>query len=169
MDTDTEVSSANGQENLASRWARLGAAVIDGIIAMLAILPIMSMAGLWEQAMNGEPLSLQAMLWGALYGFAVFLLVHGYFLKRDGQTLGKKLLGIKITTLTGAVPDFWPMVAKRYLVVWVITYLPFVGNLIGMVDALFIFRNDKRCLHDHLAGTVVRNVNASPESPPPAQ
>ena len=118
MDTDTEVSSANGQENLASRWARLGAAVIDGIIAMLAILPIMSMAGLWEQAMNGEPLSFQAMLWGALYGFAVFLVVHGYFLKRDGQTLGKKLLGIKITTLTGAVPDFWPMVAKRYLVIW---------------------------------------------------
>ena len=88
----------------------MGAALIDGIIAMLATLPIMKMAGLWEQAMNGETLSFQAMFWGALYGFAVFLLVNGYFLKRDGQTVGKKLLGIKITTLTGAVPDFWPMV-----------------------------------------------------------
>ena len=119
--------------------------------------------------MNGETLSFQAMFWGALYGFAVFLLVNGYFLKRDGQTVGKKLLGIKITTLTGAVPDFWPMVAKRYLVFWVITYLPFVGNLIALVDALFIFRDDKRCLHDHLAGTVVRNVNTAATSPPPAQ
>lgn len=169
MDVETHTSSDTEQNNLASRWARLGAALIDGIIAMLATLPIMKMTGLWEQAMNGETLSFQAMFWGALYGFAVFLLVNGYFLKRDGQTVGKKLLGIKITTLTGAVPDFWPMVAKRYLVFWVITYLPFVGNLIALVDALFIFRDDKRCLHDHLAGTVVRNVNTAATSPPPAQ
>jgi uncharacterized RDD family membrane protein YckC len=31
--------------------------------------------------------------------------------------------------------------------------------LYGLVDALFIFREDKRCLHDLIAGTIVVRGN----------
>jgi uncharacterized RDD family membrane protein YckC len=37
------------------------------------------------------------------------------------------------------------------------------GNALGTLDALFVFRRDKRCLHDLIAGTkVVRAVAPKP-------
>jgi hypothetical protein len=36
--------------------------------------------------------------------------------------------------------------------------IPFVGNFVGLVDALMIFGEDHRCLHDRIAGTRVISV-----------
>ena len=33
--------------------------------------------------------------------------------------------------------------------------VPFVGGLVSLVDALLIFRDDRRCLHDEIADTIV--------------
>ena len=52
--------------------------------------------------------------------------------------------------------NFW--ILKPFLTsfVWaIITAVPFVGPLVGLIGILFIFRDDRRCLHDHLAGTRV--------------
>jgi len=39
-----------------------------------------------------------------------------------------------------------------------VSQVPQVGGLIGLVDILFIFGKERRCLHDLLAGTRVVNV-----------
>jgi hypothetical protein len=42
-------------------------------------------------------------------------------------------------------------------VVWHLgpTVVPYLGAIFHMVDCLTIFREDRRCLHDHIAGTRV--------------
>jgi uncharacterized RDD family membrane protein YckC len=90
-----------------------------------------------------------------LYGFIAFLVVHGYLLKKSGQTVGKKLLGTKITDLEGNLPDFTTLIVKRYLPVSVVSIVPMIGPLLSLIDIVFIFRQDRRCVHDLIAGTKV--------------
>lgn len=147
--------------NIASRSSRLGAVLIDGIIAMSFTFPAMSYFGVWE-AMNETgviPLDLTVKL--AFVGIIFFFLLHGYLLYQYGQTIGKKLVGIRIVTMQGDKPEFLPLISKRYLPIWVISYIPLIGGYLAMIDALFIFRKDKRCIHDLIAGTMVVQNNAS--------
>ena len=80
------------------------------------------------------------------------LLVQTILLSTKGQTVGKKCLGIRIVQANGADAGFVHAVLLRVVVMGVINGI--VGKT-SFVDPLFIFREDRRCLHDLLAGTVV--------------
>ncbi|UKE68407.1 RDD family protein [Xanthomonas cerealis pv. cerealis] len=77
---------------------------------------------------------------------------------RTGQTWGKKLLSIRIVDLHGEPPPLWRLIVLRYLPTQLLSLVPVAGNVYALLDALFIFRHDKRCLHDIIAGTQVVNV-----------
>lgn len=143
------------QPLLASRWTRLGAALIDGLIMSLATVPVAYFSGAFAAAQQGIEPSLGQQLLSLVVGVAVFLLVNSHFLKNFGQTLGKRLLKIAIVNLDGQVPELGGLLLKRYLVWWLLAYIPMIGVLLVLVDYLFIFRADRRCLHDLLAGTRV--------------
>ena len=159
-------NSMEPHDYLASRRARLAAVMLDGVLAALFMFPVMLYWGVWDMIKNEEGIPWAITLLLAAFGFMLFLVLHGYLLKNYGQTIGKRVLGIRITTLDGKVPEFWPLIAKRYVPLWIVTYLPFVGTLFPTIDALFIFRKDKRCLHDLIAGTIVQNSSAN-KSPQP--
>ncbi|MOA70690.1 RDD family protein [compost metagenome] len=53
------------------------------------------------------------------------------------------------------MPELGNLLLKRYLVWWLLAYVPIVGMFLVLVDYLFIFRADRRCLHDRLAATRV--------------
>jgi uncharacterized RDD family membrane protein YckC len=76
-------------------------------------------------------------------------------LANQGQTWGKKLLKMKIVDLSGNLPDFGRLLLLRYGIGAVISIVPVLGSFYWIVDALFIFRGDRRCIHDLLAGTRV--------------
>ena len=38
---------------------------------------------------------------------------------------------------------------------WAISIIPVIGSLVGLIDALLIFRDNRRCLHDNIADTMV--------------
>jgi uncharacterized RDD family membrane protein YckC len=86
------------------------------------------------------------------------VVVQGYPLARTGQTWGKKLLSIRIVDLHGELPPLWRLIVLRYLPTQLLSLVPVAGNVYALLDALFIFRQDKRCLHDIIAGTQVVNV-----------
>lgn len=90
-----------------------------------------------------------------LLGFLLLLALVGvqiYLLTVSGQTIGKKALNIKIVKAdTGENGGFVTNFLLRSLVNALIGIVP----LYGLVDVLFIFRDDRRCVHDLLAGTVV--------------
>jgi uncharacterized RDD family membrane protein YckC len=98
-------------------------------------------------------LGLMGIVW---LGMLVF---QCYLLAQRGQTIGKIVMGLRIVRFEdGGNPGFVKAVLLRTFVWALITAVPVVGWLIGVVGILFIYRDDQRCLHDHLAGTRVVNA-----------
>jgi uncharacterized RDD family membrane protein YckC len=144
-----------GEPVLARRLTRLSASFVDSLLGMSIGIPMMYVLGLWDYVRRGQNPPFSLMVVGTAIGFAAFLLIHGYFLKANGQTIGKKLLAIRISDLDGNVPSFATVVFLRYLPISLVTLIPVVGNFLALADILFIFREDRRCIHDHIAGTKV--------------
>ncbi len=145
----------SGQLELAGRGMRFAGALIDNIILSVLLVPAMFASGYFTMLMNGQPPSY---LWNAgamAVSFVALVVIQGYFLNQSGQTIAKKLLGMKIVDLNGNKPEFIKLVSLRYGVLYLIGMIPIVGGLFSFVDALFIFREDRRCIHDLIAGTRV--------------
>lgn len=144
---------------LADRGTRLGAAIIDSLILCVIILPLMYVGGYWRAAAaaaaEGHRLGIGTTLLWAVIGFVVFVVVQGIPLNTSGQTWGKKMLDIKIVDLSGAKPPLGRLLGLRYLPLQVIGNVPFLGPIAMLVNPLLIFRGDRRCGHDLIAGTRV--------------
>jgi uncharacterized RDD family membrane protein YckC len=142
--------------NLAGRGERLGAAIIDTIILLVILLPLMFVGGYWQAAMSaGGQVPLATTLLWAVIGIAVFVAVQWVPLNASGQTWGKRVLGIRIVDMDGAKPPIGRLIGLRYLPIQAVGNIPFVGALVGLVNVLLIFRGDRRCGHDLIAGTQV--------------
>ncbi len=140
---------------LAGRGARLGAAMIDGILQMLVLFPLLFLFGVVSSFSDFTTFGLVANLLIALGSFAVYVLLNGYLLKQNGQTIGKKLLGLRIVTLDNQLPALPDILLKRQLPWFVVNVIPVIGQFLPLINVLFIFRADRRCLHDQIAGTKV--------------
>lgn len=145
-------------DTLAGLGSRFGAAMVDfGCVAVLYFLFFM-MAGNPGAAEFGE-----AELGGAFLflagGIIVLAVTQIYLLTTCGQTIGKKIVGIKIVNNEdGSEGGFVKNVLMRGFVNGLISSVPFVGAIYALVDILFIFRQDRRCIHDLIAGTKVINA-----------
>ncbi len=150
------VDEARAELVKSSRLVRLGAVLLDSaVIVVPAILIAIAMPGLGvKQSGLGAEIALGALGLGVI----AFFIYQLYLLYANGQTLGKKLLGIKIVRSDGSRAGFWRIVLLRYLVPGVIGAIPFVGFLFGLADPLFIFGEEKRCIHDLFADTIVVDV-----------
>ncbi len=152
----------HGGAELAGRGGRLLAVLIDAFISIVVALPIWFLTGMFTILMEGEQLSLAVQAGMFVYGMVMYLVVHGYLLNKYGQTVGKRLMGIYIANVnTNEKAELKDIFLKRVLPVSIVSAIPFIGGLIALVDALMIFRSDKRCAHDLIAGTHVLNVNSS--------
>lgn len=149
---------APGELAQASRGARLGAVIIDSLLLMLITFPISYFKGDFELIMQGVELGIWQQLQSLLLGMAVFVLINGLWLKRYGQTVGKRICKVRIVDMQGQVPELTGLLLKRYLSIWLLSIVPWVGGLLCIINYLFIFRSDRRCLHDHLAATRVVQV-----------
>lgn len=152
-------------EELASRWARLGGAILDGLIMFGLIFPLMFATGYWERAMSGAisgggPAFMDQLEMVGL-GLLAQLLVNGYLLNKYGQTVGKYIAGTRIVSVDdNRILPLWRVFVIRILSVGVISQVPGAGPIFGLVNVLFIFRGDKRCIHDLMAGTKVVKASA---------
>ena len=88
-------------------------------------------------------------------GFALFGAINGYLLATQGQTVGKKLLGIRVVRSDGSRASLARLIGLRYVLSWVIVIVPVVGVIYALLDSLMIFRESRKCLHDNLADTIV--------------
>ena len=148
-------------DRLADRWTRLNAALIDGFISMCTGSPILYMLRFWNDVPPEQQRPLVLEIAPSVVGLVGLLLIHGYLLKKYGQTVGKYLMGIRIADPKGSVPAFARLILLRYVPITVAATIPIFGGFFLLADVLFIFRRDRRCLHDLLAGTKVVNARNS--------
>jgi uncharacterized RDD family membrane protein YckC len=142
---------------LASRADRLLARLIDAAIAFAVFLVtlgiVFGIAAIADRsnAVGAGLLSIITLIGGQL----VFWIVQGWYLSADGQSLGKKAMKIRVVTLEdyrngGVTPNFLVReLANNVLSATVIWFF---------FDSLLIFSDDRRCIHDHMAGTIVVEV-----------
>lgn len=148
---DTNVAD----QELASRWARLAASIVDSLIVGVLAVPVMYVFGAFDaNPMESGPGLIQGLVMG-LSVIALFFLVNYRFLTRDGQTIGKKALNIRIVDLEGQIPDLKNNLIPRYAVYMLPGQIPLVGQIFSIVNVCFIFRGDKRCIHDLVGKTRV--------------
>jgi len=168
---------ASGQSAVpAGRGVRLKAATLDGVLISVPLLPLLAVgvyygvqtqlevlrAGLDENV--AQVPSIGASEWLVLLGGAAAIgflgalgvaIYQWMLIIRTGQSLGKKWTGIRIARIDGGRVTFGTGVVLRNWVPKVMGAVPYLGMLFYLIDCLFIFREDRRCVHDHIAGTYV--------------
>lgn len=143
-----------GRANLATLGQRFGAFLADLGIMIVACFPLMLAAGMLDQPNDtSKPSTLGLVLIGLggliLFGLALYNII---LLSTKGQTLGKKILGIRIANHEN---DNNPGFVKAFLLrVFVNALIGFIP-LYGLVDICAIFGQERRCIHDLIAGTRV--------------
>lgn len=148
---------AGGSLELATLGQRLGASMLDSLIAVLCVIPAIIGIAMMDGSTSESPPPVALGLFG-LTGllFLGLLIWNLVLLATRGQTIAKKWLGIRIVTFPeGANPGGVKTILLRLLVNGLIGAVPLLGPIYSLVDICFIFREDRRCIHDLIAGTQV--------------
>jgi len=136
------------ESRLASRASRFYAALVD-----LALLAVALCVGAMLAAMIDGRKD-KAIVW--IYGLGlVFLAAQWTLLSYSGQSIGKRWFGLRIVRCDSSRAGFFRVVVLRSWLFGVLGYVPSLGGVPWLVGPLFVFRSDRRCLHDVVAGTIV--------------
>jgi uncharacterized RDD family membrane protein YckC len=158
-------SSSFGTADLTGLGSRFGAALVDGIAQMLCRLPtsIAVYRVISEQLSSGQQLSFMEVASTASESMAksypflgALIVLQAVLLSRRGQSLGKLLTGIRIVRVRdGSQAGFVHAFLLRGAIPGTIELIPILGGLFWLVDVCFIFGQERRCVHDLIAGTKV--------------
>jgi uncharacterized RDD family membrane protein YckC len=145
------------QAELAGRGERLAAAILDTIIGgALVGLPLL--VGMdWDQVSAGNWDAAFGAVGGILAGIGslIWIVVTIYLVNKNGQTMAKKMLGIKVVRSDGSRAGLGRIFWLRNVVNAIPGAIPYIGNVYGLVDSLFIFNDSRQCIHDKIADTIV--------------
>jgi uncharacterized RDD family membrane protein YckC len=148
---------------LAARGSRLAAVILDGILGFMCFIPAYTANfSMLVQQSRGNPMAVWinlAKTGGWFYlgaaGALIVLAIDLVLLARNGQTIGKKLLGIKVVRVDGSPVSLFRVFFLRYVCNTFLTLIPAVGSLYSLVDSLMIFSETRRTVHDRIADTIV--------------
>ncbi|WP_118810540.1 RDD family protein [Neisseria lactamica] len=181
--TDAASDNRNGQEievGIAGAGDRILAALLNQLFTFLILL--IPFAGLIVFAVKNEGrivgseeivglLLGMTSFWVGLAGILAYTVIQIYYMSRDGQSLGKKIMRIRVLKTDGRNPGFVGTVLVREIA-WsvlvaiiaaiiglavgengenAINLLAFLANFV----LLFMVKRDRRTLYDMMADTVV--------------
>ena len=156
--TVLDIADPNASVVPADRGTRLVATILDGIvIAVMVYMPFMVaaiMVGAIGRATGiGNDVGPLFLAIGSLgiVGFIVWCWLTIKYVRSNGQTIGKKILGIKVVRTDGSAISLGRIFWLRNVVNGLISIIP----LYGIIDALFIFGESRQCVHDKIADTSV--------------
>jgi uncharacterized RDD family membrane protein YckC len=152
---DTSASVAE----LAPRSSRFLAVLTD---LLVLVLPTMASA-LIAPAMvelGGDVGAVLSIVSSVLLGllFIGLLVTNLVWLHRYGQTIGKRLLKVRIVRTDGSRISLARVVFLRGLPLGLVGAIPVLGQIVAVLNPLMIFRSDRRCLHDLIADSKVVNA-----------
>ena len=151
------------EPNYAGFWIRFLAYFIDTLLMTLVLLPLGVAAGVLIVAtgadQNGSMLALEGMF--RIVSIFIGWLYFGILESSPWQaTLGKKMLGLRVTDLNGGRISFGKATGRYFgkIVSGLILFIGFV---------MVAFTEKKQGLHDQMAGTLVVKGEAGNLIPPP--
>jgi uncharacterized RDD family membrane protein YckC len=173
-----DLPGAQESVEMASRWQRLGAFLVDALVGLVLYLPVLAATVVhWDPSRSAMVNFANSGSTGFLVTFllaVVWLIVTIVFVARYGQTIGKRVVGIRVARPGGAKASlgriFWlrnvvndvlaavcggmiGFVVGLMHLVTPVTLL--IGYLYPLIDSLLIFGKAHQCLHDKIADTIV--------------
>ena len=160
------VAAAEG-DLLASIGQRIGARLLDGLIIGVPLTVLVFAAS----DVSEDRKTISTPLWVQLVAAAISALYEIVLIRTRGQTVGKRVVGIKVVRSTdGALPD-WTASVVRYVLPVVPVVIPVPGLfLLSLVIYLVAIAHPLRQgWHDRAAGTIVVRAESptTPAAPPP--
>jgi len=167
----------------ASRSFRLGALLLDVVLYAALLLPGAAGAFIAVAIFDASPVWLDV---SNAVAAGAYVLVQAVLVARTGQSLGKRMLGLRIVRPDGTLPGFvrgvllrsWlflvPFAATSLLLpqLWFalatqfgftplfVLILGYASHAVYAIDPVFILGRARRCLHDRVAGTDVVHAAA---------
>ncbi len=140
---------------LADRGTRLGALILDSLIFMAMVyLPIFLTIGMAALRGDGRDLDGGVAAVGfvlAAIGLVAWSWLTIVYVNRNGQSIAKKMTGIKVVRSNGSPAALGRIFWLRNILNGALGLIPFYA----LIDALFIFADSRQCLHDKIADTIV--------------
>jgi uncharacterized RDD family membrane protein YckC len=164
-------------QQLAERGARLLAATIDELIllgiglpmvfgavpavmATLAHANVQSLDTAESLAAVIDPQAVESALFSgpgliiSIVALIAWCVVTAWLVATSSQSIGKRLVGIKVVRTDGSKASFARIVLLRNVVNGLPLLLPY-GWLYQLIDPLLIYQPSRQCAHDRIADTVV--------------
>jgi len=124
-------------------WKRFLAVIIDTFMILTPITVLVGVIYGYDALKHPDQYPEAGWFQSALYAFIIIV-----FWLRSGQTPGKRALGLRVVSVKG-LRLVTPFQA-------VLRYLGYFLSLVSIVGFFLpLFREDKRALHDLIAGTLV--------------
>ena len=150
--------AARAATDPAERSTRLAAAFLDSVIVFAMVyLPLLVVVGiggfLASPGTEGSGAAVVAIVGVglALVGFVAWCWLTIKYVVSNGHSIAKKILSIKVVRSDGSPITLGRLFWLRNVVNGLLGIIP----LYGLVELLFIFGEDRQCLHDKLADTIV--------------
>ncbi|MCU7807385.1 MAG: RDD family protein [Candidatus Thiodiazotropha sp. (ex Semelilucina semeliformis)] len=141
--------TTEAQSPTAPRWRRLLAFCIDAAIWALILYPVI------QVILSGNESDIGAMVMNSFTAWVGVSGINLYLLHSRSQTIGKWVLNIQIRRSDGAHAGFGRKLFLRYLLPGLIVSIPYLGQLMMLLDFATLFGSERRTLHDRLADTGV--------------
>lgn len=166
LNTKPEVPLDAGDFPLAKLWQRFAGGLIDLVLVLpLAMALFVLLALGYVRYVEGMSVGLflrsmdytNYLVRGTLLFISMpasFLILNSYLILKRGQTFGKFFLKTRMVGNDGQLMPLPRIVLFRYLLFWFLWFLPLIQYII-FIDALCIFGEERKCLHDDVAGTKV--------------
>jgi uncharacterized RDD family membrane protein YckC len=150
FDEPEHAAPADDLAPLDLRWLAAGvdvglsvAAVLVGIAVGIGLVVALGLTGV-----TAAWLALAVAAGSVLTPYAV----SWWLIVRDGQSIGKRWVDIRIVRTDGRLPGFFAGVVLRS---WTMLLASRLCSVADLLDGAMVLRRDRRALHDHLAGTRV--------------
>jgi uncharacterized RDD family membrane protein YckC len=150
-----DVADSGAEHELAGRGTRLVAVIFDSLImGVMVYAPFFIVAIFMGGLGDSGQLNGAAVLTGlglSSVGLIAWTWITIANVVRNGQTIAKMAMGIKVVRRDGSPVSLGRIFWLRNVVNILLGIIP----LYGLIDALLIFGETRQCVHDKLADTIV--------------
>lgn len=154
---DSGMSMNNAATEKGGFWIRLVAFIVDNIVIFFATAFFAFVAGLatglggLTSGLSTEKVEHLSTIFGFFIGTLLGPFYYTFFTGWEGQTPGKRLMGLRVVTKSGG-PVSYGRALLRYIGYFVSFFF------LGLGFIMIAFDRNKRGFHDFIAGTCVIKV-----------